>query len=83
MEGWVMHRTQVLLEDQQYAALRDKARREGKSMGQLIREFVERGLTHERGSRPSPDDELTSLKGIIHDPDLRAGEHDEVLYGKE
>ena len=51
-----MHRTQIMLEDSQYLTLRERARLEGKSMGQLIRELVDRGL------RRGPED--TGLGGL-------------------
>ncbi|GAB4258730.1 hypothetical protein [Deferrisoma sp.] len=76
-----MHRTQVLLEDRQYLALKERARREGKSLGQLVREFVDLGLARgrtgdERPCRPS----LAEVRGLFADG-LVPEEHDRVLYG--
>ena len=36
-----MHRTQILLEDQQYALLKSESARTGKSIGELVRTAVE------------------------------------------
>ncbi len=76
-----MHRTQVLLEETQYLALRERARREGKSIGQLIREFVDIGLA---GGPPEGHRRRTALEelaGLFCDG-MDPGEHDEVVYRK-
>ena len=42
-----LERTQILLEPRQRRALRDKARRAGRSVSDLIREMIERDLAEE------------------------------------
>ena len=76
-----MHRTQVLLEEQQYQALRGRARRDGKSMGQLVRELVEAGLGAP-GRKPSRRRRLRDSRGMFRAPDLRGRDHDDHLYGE-
>ena len=75
-----MHRTQIMLEDSQYDALREEARRKGKSLGQLVRECVARGIESPRGK--SPDATLRSLKGMFRKPRVRGRDHDRYLYGE-
>ncbi len=78
-----MHRTQIMLEPEQLAALRNLSRRSGKSMGQLIREFVDAGIAgqgHEQGASGSA---LESLRGFIAEADVSGREHDRVLYGDD
>ena len=76
-----MHRTQFNLEDAQYIALRERARRSGKSMGLLIRELLERELGPGGKAHKKPRVGLSALKGIFSDSGLVAWNHDEALYG--
>lgn len=76
-----MHRTQITLEDSQYVALRERARRSGKSMGLLIRELLERELGPGGKTRKKNRGGLSALKGVLDDPDFDATNHDEILYG--
>ena len=75
-----MHRTQVLLEEEQYQALRARARRDGTSMGQLVRELVAAGL-EATDRRPRPRSRLKDSKGMFRAPGVRGRDHDEHLYG--
>ncbi|MBI5441220.1 MAG: hypothetical protein HY900_08420 [Deltaproteobacteria bacterium] len=78
-----MHRTQVLLEEQQYLVLRNRAQREGKSLGALIRDLIDAGL---RASQPAVGKGrpgIGSLKGMVEDPGFDAKDHDAALYGKD
>lgn len=75
-----MHRTQILLEKGQYKALQKMAKSQGKSMGQLIREFVELGL---RRQEPKGPDTLESLQGFIPEADIAGRDHDRALYEDE
>lgn len=75
-----MHRTQILLEQWQYEALRARAEREGRSLSALIREFVGKAL--------SPTDTelgrgLDRLEGIGEDTAVYGKDHDRLLYGGE
>jgi len=76
-----MHRTQITLEDSQYVALRERARRSGKSMGLLIRELLEKEMGSGATTRKKNRSGLSALKGIIDDSKFSAESHDEVLYG--
>jgi predicted DNA-binding ribbon-helix-helix protein len=76
-----MHRTQITLEDAQYLTLREQARRTGKSMGQLIREMLQRELGLQTKSRRKRSSGLTKLQGILDDPGFGGEDHDEILYG--
>lgn len=76
-----MHRTQITLEDTQYLSLREQARRSGKSMGQLIREMLDRELGPRPPSRRQGATGLKKLRGILEDPGFGGEDHDEVLCG--
>ena len=74
-----MHRTQILLDEDRYEELRELARREGKSLGQLVRELVELGLKKRRGGkRPT----LMDFHGFITDAEPDP-DHDAVVYEEE
>ena len=77
-----MHRTQVLLEEQQYMILRNRAQREGKSLGALIRDLITLGLQASQRTAGKEGQSISSLKGLIDDPGFHAKDHDNVLYGK-
>ena len=76
-----MHRTQITIEDSQYVALREKSRRSGKSMGQLIRELLERDLAGKPKPVKGHVSGLAKLTGILKDPGFGGEDHDEILYG--
>lgn len=76
----MMIRTQVLLKDRQYEALKAKARREGKSLSELVRAAVARML----GDEPGGSMKLREICGLARDPGGPSGsEHDDVLYGRK
>lgn len=50
-----LHRTQVLLEPRQYRELTDVARRERRSMSELVRQAVERDLERRRAEQADLD----------------------------
>lgn len=72
-----MHRTQILLEDRQYEALRAWARRTERSLSEAVRLAVDRLLGgRRRGAR------LSEIRGIFRDPGGPSGaDHDRILYG--
>lgn len=75
----MMIRTQILLKDRQYEALKAKARREGKSLSALVRAAVARML----GEEPRGSMRLRDICGLGRDPGGPSGsEHDAVLYGR-
>lgn len=84
-----MHRTQILLEDWQYEHLLGLAKRNEKSMGELIRAWISEKL-RPAGSAPSAQDPLLQSIGMI--PKKRKSECSEspvspridtILYRKD
>jgi hypothetical protein len=76
-----VHRTQILLEDRQYSALKAWSRKSGKGLGELVRQAIDRFL----GQSPpaSGGSKLSSIRGLAIDPKGPSGrDHDQVLYGK-
>lgn len=74
-----MHRTQVLLEVKQYEALKIRARREERSLSELIRLAVDRWLGREKIKLYSFH--LKDLCGLGKDPGgPSSSEHDRFLY---
>ena len=78
-----MHRTQILLDDTDYLALKEAARQSGQSMGEIIRHYVSRGLRVRRTPRKRRRYRLTDLKGIFNDPGCASVHHDKLLYDGE
>ena len=76
-----MHRTQITLEDSQYIALRERARRAGRSMGSIIRELLDRELEGQWKPRRGRSSGLNKLKGMLEDPGFGGEDHDGILYG--
>jgi hypothetical protein len=72
-----MHRTQVILEDWQYQALRARSEQEGRSISELVREALATSLAQppERISR------LQEIEGIGEDAATYGEDHDRALYG--
>ncbi len=71
-----MHRTQLLLEEWQYEALRARAERESKSISALLREIVSQHLGRSAGK-------LRLMEGVAEGPSDLAADHDRYLYGEE
>ena len=76
-----MHRTQIMLEEHQYHALLQEARRENKSMGALVRELLDQGL--QTVAARSREWTLREAKGIFSSPESEGREHDDYLYEGE
>lgn len=74
-----MHRTQLLLEEWQYEALRARAEREGRSLSALIREILHTSLAP---SAPTSRSRLGEIEGIGEDADSYGEDHDRRLYGE-
>jgi predicted DNA-binding ribbon-helix-helix protein len=74
-----MHRTQLLLEDWQYQALKSTADRQGTSISQLVRDILTRHLR----ARRSEAGRLRRIQGIAADGTSAARDHDAYLYGKK
>jgi len=74
-----MHRTQIQLEDRQYLALKIRARKEYRSLSQLIRHAVD--LLLGRELKAGTKTKLSDICGIATDPKGPAGrDHDKILY---
>lgn len=78
MMYYTMHRTQILLDDWQYAALKARAQREGRSMSEMLREL----LTAQLGSPNRSAGSLAAIEGIGEDRAAYGRDHDRFLYGK-
>lgn len=72
-----MHRTQLMLEEWQYEALRSRAESEGRSMSDLVRDILVVHLKQPKRSR------LALIEGVAEGPNDLAREHDRYLYGEE
>ena len=77
-----MQRTQIMLREAQYQALREQARLDRKSMGELIRDFVDLGLSTPKAKAAQRRTGLCNLKGLFSKPGLRGRDHDRHLYGE-
>lgn len=80
-----MHRTQLLLENWQYEALKTRARREGKTLSQWVRQLLHAALAPKsKSGRTKKSKGIWAICGIAHDPSGFSGEdHDRILYGWE
>jgi plasmid stability protein len=72
---YIMHRTQISLEEWQYEALRAQAERDGRSLAALIREILTRHL------KPGARSRLEEIEGVAEGPADLGREHDRYLYG--
>lgn len=72
-----MHRTQVLLEEWQYEALKSRAQRESRSISALLRDILKAQL-----GAPGPQKRrLAEIEGLAADKTASGREHDRFLYG--
>lgn len=75
--GIGMHRTQILLEEQQYRFLQAVAKRSGKSMSAILRDVVNMHMREQ----PHADDSLWDIVGMADgDEGTTARDHDKYLY---
>ncbi len=75
---FAMHRTQILLEQEQHRLLAVAARRKGVSISALVRELVN---THFQGDNDIQVDSLESIIGIGFGTGEAVGrDHDRYLY---
>ena len=77
-----MHRTQLLLENWQYEALKVRARREGTTLSEWIRRLLHSALAPATdAARAKRSKGIWAICGIGKDPHGPSGaEHDKVLY---
>jgi hypothetical protein len=82
VEEAVIHRTQIYLEDGQYEMLRARARREEKSMAELIRTVLDEYLSGR--TYRSEEDPLRRVIGIGKGDGAAVAENcDDYLYGEK
>lgn len=75
-----MHRTQLLLREEQYRFLSARAREEGKSISAVLREIVDRQIK----AQSTEIDPLLAIVGMAEGEDAAVGrEHDRYLYGQK
>lgn len=70
-----MRRTQLMLDEWQYEALRSRAESEGRSMSGLVRDILGAHLEQPKRGR------LALIEGVAEGPSDLAREHDRYLYG--
>jgi len=73
---YTMHGTQIPLDDWQYAALKARAQREGRSMSEMLREL----LAAQLGDRGNHAGELAAIEGVGEDRAAYGRDHDRHLY---
>jgi plasmid stability protein len=73
-----MQRTQILLDDWQYQALKARAQREGRSMSELLRQMLDAHLKKSGARAPR----LADIRAVGEDRTARGRDHDRFLYGK-
>jgi plasmid stability protein len=72
-----MHKTQVVLEDWQYEALRSLAAQEHRSISDLVREMLTRYLV---GNHEIARQRLAAMEGIGADAQASGTDHDAFLH---
>jgi len=77
---YYMQRTQILLDDWQYQALKARAQREGSSMSELLRQILDAHLRKGKGGAQAP--RLADIRAVGEDRAARGRDHDRFLYGK-
>lgn len=73
-----MHRTQIILVDWQYQALRARAERVGRSISELVREILRNALAQRLPQRKG---RLEEIDGVGEGASAYGREHDRFLYG--
>ncbi len=74
-----MHRSQIMLNEQQHAYLVGEAQRRGVSISQIVRDLVEEHIAQNRDLENDP---FFDIIGMVEgdDPDA-AVDHDHYIYG--
>ncbi len=76
------HRTQILLEDWQYEALRMRAEREQRSLSAVVRELLDQALRQPAGLSQTGNP-LKKIEGIGEAAGNYGRDHDASLYGDD
>ena len=72
-----MHRTQIIIEDWQYQALRARSEKENRSISDLVREILRQALAQPSRSKGR----LEEIEGVGEDAASYGRSHDRFLYG--
>jgi hypothetical protein len=74
-----MHRSQIILREDQYAYLVSEAQRQGTSISQVVRDLID---THMTPTQDLDDDPFFDIIGMAEGDDPHAAlDHDHYLYG--
>jgi hypothetical protein len=73
----IMHRTQLLLEEWQYEALKAMAESEGRSLSSVVRDILAR---HLRGSPRRKHGDVSDIEGLFSDGEASGRDHDRHLH---
>lgn len=74
------HRTQIILEDEQYRFLKAKAQKEGASIAELVRRLIEGEMRQRIDYRKSPLLRLQPIDTGLEDGSVR---HDDYIYRRQ
>ena len=77
---YLMHRTQIMLEEWQYQLLKAQAQQQECSLGELIRTVLARHLNGRSGLARK---KLALLEGIAAEPTASGRDHDRVVYDED
>jgi predicted CopG family antitoxin len=77
-----MHRMNVVVEEEQYRALKERARRKRTSVSALLRDMIERNEATSGIEAPSTCSILDLVGAVEGAGDDAARRHDEILYGR-
>jgi hypothetical protein len=76
-----MHRSQIMLKEDQYAYLVSQAQRQGKTISQVVRELIDEHIAQ---TRDLTDDPFFDLIGMVEGNGEPVGRNiDDYLYGTE
>lgn len=76
-----MHRSQIMLKEEQYAYLVSEAQRQGKTISQVVRDLIDEHITHTPGLE---DDPFFDIIGMVEGNGEPVGRNiDHYLYGPE
>ena len=74
-----MHRSQIILREDQYAYLVNEAQRQGTSISQVVRELIDEHMTPTRDLSSDP---FFDIIGMVEGDDPHAAlDHDHYIYG--
>lgn len=78
-----MHRTQLMLENWQYVALKARAEQSDRSLSEVVRRILTEHLSPTTPPDPDRDDPLLAFDSLFSDAGLSGTDHDRALYGLE